>query len=268
MNASTLQPGISIQNDPDAPRILEQFQLARKANRTLVFHAVIAGQMMIEKIAQLHQRFDKKNPCKPEETKLENWLGVNCPDIPMGTAKRWMLAASRVIAHLLKSSLDHPEVLVSVNREPYYISVVLTMPDQDCLPEMLAFRANFQNFLENKTLVEATSATMFGADDDSRITRAANGEKGGANFKSPKDWPLFIGRKFYDVSSHISHWETMDENQRSEIKLLLQNMILGDETKLQGRPGTIKSKAVWPEDLCRSAQEALRKRLSKKGDAE
>lgn len=265
---------------PGADRINSAYAEADAAKLLFVEKAVICGQMMVEQRSEMsfcHR--DKNLPWqgapKPESDKFTVWITENCPDIHQRTAYRWMAAAARVVLVLLERHASDPQVWIELDGERHYISTVLTMPESECTEAMRTFRATFSKFLEDKTLTEAAAATLTGADDPSRIARAGFGANdGGTNDDDDrKDWPLFVARKFHDISVHLAHWDAMTETQRTETKSAIRAMVLGDEVKLPGRPGgrniirpalnREKTPQMWPQELCVAVGEALRERLKK-----
>lgn len=242
--------------------------------------AVICGQMMVEQREEMSFCHSDKNLAWQGRTKdasdrFTHWLSANCVEISQRTAYRWMAAAVRVMGLLLESHHTDPQVWIELDGDRFYLSMVLTRLDSECSPGMLTFRATFAKFLENKTLTEAAHATLAGADEESRITRAGNGSgKGGHNGDDRKDWPTFVAHNLHDFSMHLVRWNSMNETQQAELKVIVRNFILGDEVKLTGRKESIVQpgyerrdgkivKCPWPEELCRAMQESLRERLRK-----
>lgn len=265
---------------PGADHINSAYSDAQSAKIDFVQMAVLCGQMLVECRFDAHLCHDGRgghqmDPTKPEGAKFKSWLAANCPEIPERTAYRWMAAAARVFCVVLEKHASDPQVWHEIDGQRYYISTLLTMQDSECTEAMRTFQGTFAKFLEDKTLTEAAAATLTGADDPSRIARAGFGANdGGTNEDDDrKDWPLFVARKFHDISVHLAHWDAMTETQRTETKSAIRAMVLGDEVKLHGRPGgrniirpalnREKTPQMWPQELCLAVGEALRERLKK-----
>jgi len=257
---------------PGWPVILAAYESAQKAKATFVHEAVICGQMLREQREEIMRCNDGNSwydRTKPDESGWKKWLAENCQEISQRTAYNWMAAANRVMAHLLEIHHTNVPVWIELDGERHLISAVLTMPDGQATEAMRTFQATFNMFLTDKTLTEAAACVLQGTDPDSRITRAANGKRKGGKGGDRKDFALFIGRKLEGISIHFRFWKNMPEQRRSEIKTVISNMILGEETKLGGRhriirPAKSKGQTVlWPEDVCEVALDALRQRLKK-----
>ena len=227
---------------PGAEAINEAFHAAKDASQDAVFKSIKCGCLLLEQrdSAILSQRgtgYTKFNHSKPEQDKFDGWLELNCPEIPRTTAYRWMEVAGKVFKHL---RLGAP------------LSAQLA-DTQSAAYELLT------EYICGKTMRDCLASAVVEGDDSQRALNGA--QKGGSRGEDRKDWPLFVARKFRDISTHLSHWETMNETQRTEAKQIVRNMILGEETKLSGRNEIIKANTVWPEELCRAAKEALNERL-------
>ncbi len=124
------------------------------------------------------------------------------------------------------------------------------------------FKETFEVFLRDKTLIEAAEGVIEGS-DESRIDRAAQGEKGGLGDR--KDWPMFIAAKLSAISNHLSHWDAMTVTQRAKIISEARDMINGKELTISTPDRFFtQQRPIWPKEFCIGVQEAIRERLRNK----
>jgi hypothetical protein len=217
MKTLTLTSTISEQH------VIAACQAAAKAERDYATKAVVAGILLLE--YRDHLRTAHCEPGRSNAVLKHNQhtlpehnftLWVETQGIPISTAKRWMNAAERVarlqmgltLAADFRPSIDVEGVVVP-------LSAALTAPEAELPDQALSFRQGFFDFLEDKTLAEATRAAVDGESPAHRITRAGAGKtKGGHAGEDRKDWPTFIAEKLSDVSSHLKHFRKFSGPQK------------------------------------------------------
>ena len=128
------------------------FQEANAAQIESVRLNLLAGQAMVEQMGSMVVRKNGLGPVQAKSARqiFAKWLGNNCPGIPRSRAYLWMAAASHVMRLLLEirgpKQTEIP-VWITAGGNSLFISEVLGMPEIDCAPTLLTFRATFDIFL-------------------------------------------------------------------------------------------------------------------------
>jgi hypothetical protein len=198
-------------------------QAAAQAERDYATKAVLAGMLLIEYRDSLRPSHCgnskpnlpvKHNQATPKEEQFLAWL--HGKGIARNTAYRWMTAAERVARLQLGLATAEPfSPVIDVEGTIIPLSQALTAPEAELPDQALSFRQGFFDFLEDKTLAEATRAAVDGESPAHRITRAGAGKtKGGHAGEDRKDWPTFIAEKLSDVSSHLKHFRKFSGPQK------------------------------------------------------
>lgn len=197
--------------------------------------------------------------------KFECWVKNNLPEITDRTARFWARAAANVVKVL--PPIPHDD---SIEVEAT-VSAILSTPEAELSDPAREWRQQWLDFTADKTIKECLDGVFVDGDPAHRVDRAVNGRvKGGSgNAMAPlrKEFPMFVATKLKETGGHLSHWETMSELQRTDIKSALRAAVLGESLTVQMvcRGGTKRSVtyhySIWPEELCRAALEVLRQRL-------
>lgn len=171
------------------------------------------------------------------------------PEVSHKTATTWMRAA----ANIARALPPMPDCL-----DIESISELLSTPDSELPAEALGWKQGWFDFTADKTIKECLNGVLVEGDDDHRIDRAINGKTKGGAGGDRKDFPLFVAVKLKDMGVHFSHWAGMTETQKTEAKTALVAAIKGEPMNLRKRNFNF---AVWPDDICEVALEALRDRM-------
>jgi hypothetical protein len=273
-DASTIghkEPAKGAGPDSQLPHSAEDFRKqhaqVETAKSNFLSAAIILGQMLIEKRDEMTKSFAatandfSDGRTKPTEMHFTLWLSRNCKYISQRTAYTWMDAAGSVMRHLLESHGNDSQVFIELDGEKSYISFVLRAPEAQCTQAMLTFRETLAKFLENRTLTEVTHETLSAA-----VQRASNGASADQlNGDDRINWPFFIGKNLQGVAAHLTHWEGMGEDQKTLVKTIIGNLILGEATtvRVKGQLRTIKpgeQGLPWPDDLLNYLRAKLKKR--------
>jgi len=204
------------------------------------------------------------------------------PEISPDTAERWMRAAANVlkalpppplveeareVARNLEVSPPRPsppeeeKATCDIEVEIISISEMLTRSPDELPAPARAWRQAWLDLTERKSIKDCLGGVLVDGDEDHRIVRAINGATKGGKGGDRKDFALHAAMKLRHLGTHLSHWESTTETQRTEIKTLITAAILGDEAKLRGRHVETITFSAWPAEVCRTVQEAIRERL-------
>jgi hypothetical protein len=155
---------------PTGPQ-LAAITRAAIAESNFVRKAIVAGQMMQEKAAELvwHQTGSFSIRDRAARQIFSKWLTRHLPKMPRGVAACWMTAASRVMRILLElQSSPQPDAPVFINTgaETILISDVLAgRADVDA--ELQTLRGTFETFLADKELRGDAACWLDGFEPDS-----------------------------------------------------------------------------------------------------
>ena len=193
--------------DPHSPKVIHEIQHAiddaLSSFETSRQKCLIVGQMLCE----IKQRL--------EHGEFQNYIEHNFHKLPYRTAARWITAAENIIKFL-----PPPEAL------EIEVSVLLVTEDAKLSKSDLKYKQMLLDLNGNTTLKDAANGVFNEGDEAHRITRAHNGKaKGGKGNVDRKDFPLFIGRKLSDLSTHLQHYKKFSGPQleRTE-QLTKQNL--------------------------------------------
>lgn len=218
-----------------------------KSLRAVCIAALEAVENAVQKCLAAGQMLNEFKAALPHGGFLD-WRAKNLPEISEDTAQRWMRGAANVANAL-------PPVDSAIEIEA---SVILSTPDAELSPVALEWKQAWFDFTADKTIKECLSGVFVGGDEDHRIDRAINGKTKGGTGGDRKDFPLFVAVKLKDMGVHFSHWKGMTEAQKTEAKTAVMAAIKGDAINLRKRNFNF---AVWPEEICEVALEALRARM-------
>jgi hypothetical protein len=225
---------------------------------------MICGQLLAEQRAAMSFCHDgKSSTARNQHSKgnhFTDWLADHCPEIGERTAYRWMELAERCAGAVeLGQALSIGNSVDGIEHLP--LSHILTAPLEELPEAAREARQLLFDFTSGKTMKECLAGVVVEGDDAHRITRAHNG----ANAKQTKgdarkDYPLFTAVKLKDISSHLSGWDRKSDTAKAELLNVIRHAIIGEPLKLPGR-GSVFNFAMWPEEFCQIALEALRERL-------
>lgn len=218
--------------------------------RTICLHALstvdnarqaclAAGQMLNE----LKERCDKGD--------FMDSVAQAIPEISHDTVNIWMRAAANIARAL-------PPVPDVIDVETLSISQILSTPDSELPAVALGWKQGWLDFTADKTIKECLNGVFVDGDDAHRTDRAINGKTKGGSGGDRKDFPLFVAVKLKDMGVHFSHWAGMNDTQKTEAKTAIVAAITGDALNLRKRNFNF---AVWPEEICEVALEALKARM-------
>lgn len=257
--------------NPNLDRIRIQLRRIEIAGHQYVKEALIAGQMLLEDRRDMmtSQRgksawTDRTKPAEDQFAPVIATLGIK-----RSRAYRWMDAADRVARAVWPDRdiglIDRHTVEIEGDEVP--VSRLLTTPDEESTEAQRTARSRYFGLISGKTINDCLSGIIIDGDEAHSLTRAHNGgEYGGFNGEDRKDWPVFVARKFSQMATHLSHWETMTEVQKMEVKQILHSAVVGGEVHLAGgKPGEQRGKfhyeAPLPRDCAEFLHEAIKERL-------
>ena len=184
-------------------QIIAAWNAAQAAAQTAVDKALICGQLMVEKRDSIDgsQSFDRT---KPDHSKFAFWMEKFCPQIPRGTAYRWMQMAERVAECCRIESGETP------------LSLVYTAPEKELTAKALEWRQAVFAFIEGKTMKECLAGVVVEGDEAHRITRAHNGRtaKGAGGGGNRKNFVGFIGVKLRHLTTFLNQKLTPAEQSK------------------------------------------------------
>jgi len=228
---------------PDASateqHVLQACRDALQAEHDYATKAVIAGMLLNEFRHHLARTSHTEksslispiSPISPttihgrnQHSKGDSFLPwIESHGIAKPTAYRWMTAAERVARHQLNLPQAAPFTpFIEIHGEPVPLSKALLAPTpsdgpagSQLDPRLASFRQSFFDFMQDKTLAEATRAAVDGESPAHRITRAAAGKAtGGTKGEDRKAWHTFIAEKLSDISAHLKHWRSFTGPQK------------------------------------------------------
>jgi hypothetical protein len=251
MNTYAVSPTMAPNPTDFLVKAKAQIGRAHYCQEGFVREAILAGEMLLEMRSHFldgHRgHLDSIDGEWP--VRLADWLKLEAPQLTERTARRWMMSARRVIAHLLEIHAPNAPVKIALDGREHWISGVLTASEADCTPAMLTFRETFDVFLKDKTLSEAAACALDGESEDSRIARAANGKLKGGMGGNRRDYPRFFVEHFKAVAHGIRRWEKLavtDPGLHAKMTEAIRVTVLGGHFKLEekGRPMDFEG---WPK---------------------
>ena len=105
-------------------------------------------------------------------------------------------------------------------------------------PDLLPFKKQWDDLVVGSSLNRILSERD---SDPVAAARALNGNiNGGTNkYDNRKDFPQFAARNLASASSHLAHYETMDELQKKEVKDILESLVTGKQVMLDREAMTL-----------------------------
>lgn len=203
---------------PKESAVIEACRQAVNAQQNYALKALIAGQMLAEHRAAMMTSHDGKSwndRTKEEADQFGKWLKKN--NLASTTAYRWMEVAERVAK--LQLGLSVHELLppaIEVEGVVVTYSDALTLPEKQLSAAALKFRQGIFDFMADKTLTEALTASVDGESEPKRITLAAGGKsKGGTRGEDRKAFDKFTANKLKHLTTFFGH--KLNSNQKGLI---------------------------------------------------
>jgi hypothetical protein len=180
------------------------------------------------------------------------------------TLQDWARAAAKVASFVTPPGVD-------IGLKP---SAILWAKDESALPPAARdYRRAWFDLIRDRTIKDCI-AGLFGGNNEAHNTdRALNGKMaGGTRGEDRKDYPLYIGVKFKDLSNHFSHWHNYSSHQKYEVRKLIEGLILGEDvilrmdnkSRIHDRTfdfsGKERRRSKAPLEFCDMIEAALRKR--------
>jgi hypothetical protein len=168
------------------------------------------------------------------------------PDIAARTLQDWQRASETILVGL-------PSVSISV-------ADILRSDDESLSGDALSFKCAWDERVGTNSVRQILSHAALG--DSTATIRALNGKlKGGTNkHDDRKDFPLFGTQSLKVLSGHISHWDNLDEIQKTDIKKAFISAITGTSVTLnRSISRTFPFDSPWPAELCKAISDAIKK---------
>ena len=247
-----------------SPEAVAHVMAAQNAQSDFVPKAILAGQILLECVnTKLCSSWTNDSVDASPDATLEEIIAEYFPTLRRVTALRWMAAAKRVMCVLHELHHAFPAIELELDGEKQRISYVLTAPESDCSRAMLTFRESFDIFLKDKTLSEATEATLDGESEAHRITRAANGKRKGGKGGNRRAYARFIAAHFKAMGSIARKWDKLmqsDPGEYARMAEVIRATVLGGAIKLheKGRPFDCRP---WPVSFTKLIGATCKERL-------
>ena len=231
---------------------LRQVEVALSAADNAVREAVKAGAALLQVKESL------------EHGEFEAWCDKAVP-VSQRTIRVWMQLCTEVPSQALRGD-DRFQLgaggVIEVEGQSVTVDMLLTAPEEELTDAQREGRQLLMDFTANKTIRQCLAGIVVEGDEPHRLKRAANGRNARqTRGEDRKDWPLFALNKLKDLDAHLSHWDSMTESQRTELKAVVRAAVIGDSVTLAKRPGATRTFEAWPKELIMVLSETCRELL-------